>query len=562
MATKRKVIPRQAKTVVPKHKAVVVPRWNVLSQSGNSVVMDVAGFRDASGRIDMQKVHEAGKVWAGRSMTFAEKREGVTEYRGKTAFDIRQEEKAAPPKPPEPAKAKDGSKRRADRAKSAVKTQTRKTDSSISHLKRVIKSIQKVPKTKTKIVGGQKKRVPVKTVYAKTGTTWNQKAPLKPYQYIDYNKEVRSTSLKRAAEWRAAQQRRLQKAIDRPKMERAARAAARERQKQAKVLAKQRAAQAKHVRAVRDASRKAWARELVRDARHAAFRGALSKAKGYGKKPLGILLAKDRAAGDRGKGFAKMAGRRGVLPTIPRAERYPTMGHGGPAPLKAPVSMRGVSGRLPFGKSVGFDPGAPSRFSTGGTFFSTTKTLKTDKFPAGGRGIVFMIDAQTVLQNLTVRYPQILRETAVAMADGMGRKLLDIVEPYVPKDTGLLYSTAQSNALQMSEGGMGLAGAAFSPSETYGVTISYNAPYAEVVYFNDDPDVAAHGKDYNAKHGVGIKGEEETARWIEVAFEKESAAIQSMYGEYATAVTAALERAGFSHRSFGQGAKARSFWSL
>ena len=91
MATKRKVIPKQAKTVVPKHKGVVVPRWNVLSQSGNSVVMDVAGFRDASGRLDMQKVHEAGKVWAGRSMTFAEKQEGTSEYRGKTAFDIRQE---------------------------------------------------------------------------------------------------------------------------------------------------------------------------------------------------------------------------------------------------------------------------------------------------------------------------------------------------------------------------------------------------------------------------------------------------------------------------------------
>lgn len=223
--------------------------------------------------------------------------------------------------------------------------------------------------------------------------------------------------------------------------------------------------------------------------------------------------------------------------------------------MKAPVSMRGVSGRLPL-DTTERQPVIAGRQAQ---MFATTKTLRTAAFPQGGRGVIFLIDANTVLQNLTVRYPQILRETAISMSETMGRKLLDIVEPYVPKDTGLLYSTAQTNTSQMVGGQIGLAGSAFPASETFGVSISYNAPYAEIVYFDED---AAHGASYNSTHGVSLKGEKETAKWIEVAFEKETAAIDSLYAEYATAVTSALEKAGFSKVAFGRGAGAREFWKL
>lgn len=556
MADRRKVIPRTKTVTVPRQQKTVVPRWSVLSQSDTSVVMDLSGFRDASGRLDMEKVHRAAKDYPGRGITFAEKEEGVTSYRGKTAFDIRQEEKLNPTAgAPKKEKSTSLSERLKREGKKAAVQQKRKTDKSLSRLRKIMKAIQPRPKTRLKIVDGKKKRVPKRTTYAKTGTKWNGLKPLKAYQYVDDNGRVISTSKVRASKWREVQAVRLQKAIEKPKLERAAKIEAQRQKKLSKTLAKLRQSRAKELRRIRGRGYEKAARDKARLLRQSSFRAALSKVKGYGKTPVGLLLAKDRQLGEKGLRFSKMPGRRGILKTIPRSELYPARGFSSSRPLPSPVSLRGVSGRM--GLEQVQEPMLPG---SRGQIYSTTKTLNTPAFASGGRGVMFIVDANAVLQNLTVRYPQILRETAISTADEMGRKLLDIVEPYVPKDTGLLYSTAQSNAAQMVGGGIGLVGESpFAPSETFGVTISYNAPYAEEVYFNMD---VSHGAAYNRKHGVGIKGEEETARWIEVAFEKESAAIQSLYGEYAVAVNAALERAGFSKTSFGSGAGAKSFWSL
>ena len=56
----------------------------------------------------------------------------------------------------------------------------------------------------------------------------------------------------------------------------------------------------------------------------------------------------------------------------------------------------------------------------------------------------------------------------------------------------------------------------------------------------------AHGSAYNEKHNVVEKGEKETARWIEVAFEKEVTQLRALLDIYAKHVTSAMNRAGRS----------------
>ena len=158
-----------------------------------------------------------------------------------------------------------------------------------------------------------------------------------------------------------------------------------------------------------------------------------------------------------------------------------------------------------------------------------------------GRGIMFMIDASAVLERLTRAFPAAMQQAAVAAGDRIGRKMLDIVEPYVPKDTGLMYSTAQTNIGQSSSGMLSIDGESLGADQMYGVSISYNTPYAEIVYFDESK---AHGKAYNEKHGAGLRGEKETARWIEEAFKREGMSMSSLLNDYAEAITVALNAAG------------------
>ena len=144
---------------------------------------------------------------------------------------------------------------------------------------------------------------------------------------------------------------------------------------------------------------------------------------------------------------------------------------------------------------------------------------------SGGGGLAIRVDATDVIENLTVTFPRNIRTAIAAASDTIGRKLLDIVEPYVPKDTGALYSSGRTEA----SGGASFGQLTASGTESFGVTISYNTPYAETVYFNENN---AHGTDYNAKYGTSEKGPKETARWVEKAFENEKGALNGLMREF------------------------------
>ncbi|OQA04703.1 MAG: hypothetical protein BWY66_02914 [bacterium ADurb.Bin374] len=268
--------------------------------------------------------------------------------------------------------------------------------------------------------------------------------------------------------------------------------------------------------------------------------GRIQKLSGFGKAPIKFALKGTKLAG-------RLPGKMAAMKGLTRDQLYPPMRHAGSKPLSPPVSLRGVSGRQTLAAPALGRPEGLSRVA-GTSLFATTKTLSAQRFGGPGQGIMFRIDAEETIAMLVQKYPATLKKAALLASDRIGRKLLDIVEPYVPKDTGLLYSTAKTGIAQTSGGLVDMEGGEAYPSgQMFGVTISYNAPYAEVVYFNEN---AAHGEEYNRKHGTSEKGEKETARWIEVAFEKEKAATASLMAEYALSIGAALDAAGRRAVSF------------
>lgn len=245
----------------------------------------------------------------------------------------------------------------------------------------------------------------------------------------------------------------------------------------------------------------------------------------HGRQPLPMTLKN-----------ANWASRKAInkaMRSLPHSERYPAVGHAGPSPMRPPVSMAAVSGKMTL-----TEPRDGNRSRVAGTkVYATTKTVEGRG--GSGTGVMFRINADAVIANLTQRYPQALAAAAKSASASVGRKLLDIVEPYVPKDTGLMYTTAQIASDQTADGLVDIDGAeAYPSSQMFGVSISYNTPYAEDVYF--DP-TKAHGEAYNRKHNTSEKGEKEQFRWIEAAFREESGAIQGLLGEYAQLVTAAFE---------------------
>ena len=170
-------------------------------------------------------------------------------------------------------------------------------------------------------------------------------------------------------------------------------------------------------------------------------------------------------------------------------------------------------------------------------------------FKGKGRGVLMSmqlrglitIDGKNVSDRITQRMIPAVRKGIVAASEKVGRKILDLIEPYVPKDREYMYRSAITNSGQAEGGMISMAdGAAFPESERLGVSFSYNTPYAEMVYFDE---TKAHGAEYNAKHGVQEKGEKETARWIEVALQKEELRLRSLLGDYALSVTTALNSA-------------------
>lgn len=274
-------------------------------------------------------------------------------------------------------------------------------------------------------------------------------------------------------------------------------------------------------------------------ARTVSYAKQLRNLPGFGKTPVKMLL--------RQNGMSRDApGKRAVMSAMTHGEKYPARKLGEKAPFSASgkgrQTLANVSGRYmgSLGDMIGPQALRPS--VSGMSSFATVSTIATAKFPEGGAGIFFRIDAEQVIANLTQRYPAALRAAAIEAADRIGRKMLDIIEPYVPKDTGLLYTSGETNVQQTAAGLVDMAGGEAYPSgQMFGVSISYNAPYAEIVYFDEE---VAHGKAYNAKHGTSEKGDKETARWIEAAFEHEKGALQGLLFEYSRAITLAIGTAG------------------
>ncbi len=317
----------------------------------------------------------------------------------------------------------------------------------------------------------------------------------------------------------------------------------------------------------RDVARSAALRTTKRrtvTAKATAYAKRVSALSGFRRVPLKILLAgKSGIKGTRGNmtalqsygtgrqilskksGSSFAESRSKGVRNIPRSTMYPPMRHskGKPHPIIKKM-LKPVSGRLTLQNISG--KMAPTKWFGGkGSMYAVSQTVAAPKPIAGGRGILFSMgmpmkinfDTLVVMTNLTLKYPQAIKKAIVNASGTVGRKLLDIVEPYVPKADGLLYSSATTNVDQTSGGMIDMVdNIAFPDTERYGVSISYNAPYAEIVYFGSH----AHGEEYNRKHGVMEKDSRETARWIEVAFEAQQITLNSLLDIYARHVTAGL----------------------
>ena len=384
---------------------------------------------------------------------------------------------------------------------------------------------------------------------------------LPPSQYIDpYTGRVVYTSVTRGKA-RAQAQKDREKRQKARQNERKKEKARREREKEVRRRRSERNRKAH--------DRLSWKRKQQR--RLAAFREQLkkdrfsfrqfrSRSRRYGKAPLRLIVPKDRfkrlsrgaVASKYGLGLKPKTVSERAKTIFPRAVLYPAMRHSSGSPLAPPVSLRSVD-RL---KLVAQHPGSTLAGGIGNIgLFGTDKTVThkfANKFTGTPRGLFMSyslnnlvdIDANIgqVMANLTGRFPKAVKDAIVGASDRIGRKMLDIVEPYVPKDTGLLYSTSQTNVDQMSRGWITAAeGIVFDDAECFGVSISYNAPYAEMVYFDTSK---RHGEAYNEYHNVMTKGPKETARWIEVAFEKEVVSLRGLLSDYANVVTSALNKVG------------------
>ena len=380
------------------------------------------------------------------------------------------------------------------------------------------------------------KRMPVRQ---KPGTMYNKRYPLAPYQYIGSSKIVRSTSYARIAHQNA----------------KGARQTVRRLKNEMRALGKFHAKQLARDRAFKirvERSRQFFAQmEKKRKATRAAqARTFAAKIRGYadfGKTPTRMIANRMNAHAL----YATLpkslrpstAGKRTAMASFSRQEKYPSRNLGSGAAFAASAVGN---------QTLIETPGRLMRGSGRGTLFTTTETVGPNRFTKGGEGgVFFRIDAEQLISNLVQKYPAAIRAAVIGASDLIGRKMLDIVEPYVPKDTGQLYMSGQTNVAQTAGGLVDMEGGEAYPSDQmYGVSISYNTAYAQLVYFDK---TKAHGAAYNAKHGGGEKDERETYRWVEVALAKEKGALTGLLNEYSSIINTALNAAGISStRSSGK----------
>ena len=368
--------------------------------------------------------------------------------------------------------------------------------------------------------------------------------PLSPSQYLTRQGYVWTRSAKRKQEMEAAAARRQQRA-NRKQAQREYAIAIRNAKHQAALRRRRIKEQLREParRVARIARTDAATRFLLQNALRGKGPMPLALKKGDWTRTKAFRAAKAAATAfdfdGRGKNgrpvepALKGRGLKRALRSLPHSQRYPAVGHSSATPMPPPVSMAAVSGKLSLTA-----PRDGNRSRVAGT-----KVLATQQTVPGrggsGTGVFFRINAEAVLANLTQRYPQAMAVAAKTASSVIGRKLLDIVEPYVPKDTGLMYTTARDVSGQTADGLVDIDGAEPYPSsQMFGVSITYNTPYAEDVYF--DPN-KAHGAEYNRKHNTSEKGEKEQYRWIEAAFREEGAAVNGLMGEYAQIITAAFD---------------------
>lgn len=170
-----------------------------------------------------------------------------------------------------------------------------------------------------------------------------------------------------------------------------------------------------------------------------------------------------------------------------------------------------------------------------GTFNAPTSMYSLSPMRSYGGGIMFVVDEHQLVANLYSRIPQAIVAELKRINPLISKKLLDLIEPYVPKDTGQLYQSARETSSLLASKGVKFGRTA--PNSAFTVSISYNTPYAEIVYY--DP-TKAHGAEYNAKHGGNFRGEKECYRWIEKALNENGAAVDAIKNCYAIAFNKAL----------------------
>ena len=384
------------------------------------------------------------------------------------------------------------------------------------------------------------KRMPVRQ---KPGTMYNKRYPLAPYQYIGSSKIVRSTSYARINQRNKA----LQKRAIRRNQTQIKNVIATQTKLAQKQIIRDRSFEKRVERSRQFFAQMERNRKATRAAQARAFAAKIRGYADFGKTPTRMIANRMNAHAL----YATLpkslrpstAGKRTAMASFSRQEKYPSRNLGSAASFAASAIGN---------QTLIETPGRLMRGSGRGTLFTTTETVGPNRFTKGGDGgVFFRIDAEQLISNLVQKYPAAIRAAVIGASDLIGRKMLDIVEPYVPKDTGHLYMSGQTNVAQTAGGLVDMEGGEAYPSDQmYGVSISYNTAYAQLVYFDE---TKAHGAAYNAKHGGGEKDERETYRWIEVAFAKEKGALTGLLNEYSSIINTALNAAGISStRSSGK----------
>ncbi len=381
--------------------------------------------------------------------------------------------------------------------------------------------------------------------YAKPGTKWNPNAglQLREGQYVSSSGFVRSTSIQRVYEMQ------YNKMHPRPKAK--TDSALREAERKSmgvptmaeRKLARDSAKAVKrHARSQKISARKRQEYLRRRTKTLAARKAAISHALQRSRAALEVKpqLVKDYL---RSGQFTRMESR-AIRTQLPHDLRYPPMRHASGRPFKSPPKF---AGPIHAEQWRGLHGVAPISSALPGRMFTTPHVLyHPDKF-IDPRGVVFNVDISEVQELYMQKFPAAIRGAMREMRPIIAKRMLDIIEPYVPKDTGRMYTSAEDLTAEASEGGvLEMSSSGVIGDEIMGATIAYRAPYAEIVYF-DLGGHKAHGAEYNAKHGTSEKGDKETARWIEVAFEQERSQIDDVMKEMAGYFRASMNKYAREH---------------